>query len=103
MSMKKEYKLYRFYWDCGALGDVEGVFVATPEQIEQALGKYLYLGEVEGEDCQIGGYLEASDLEQLNVSLGCVIELRNVLGSTISGINPLHYVIEEEDLNEPTH
>lgn len=31
--------LWSFYWDCGRQGEVEGLFKATREEVENAIGK----------------------------------------------------------------
>ncbi|MEK4006520.1 hypothetical protein [Paenibacillus sp. FSL H3-0333] len=84
--------LYEFHWDCGRQGDVEGLFVATQEQIDNAIGKEVYFGEILGKHSEIFGELEKCDIKKLEISSEVVSEVSNHLGLTWSGYNPLHYL-----------
>jgi len=55
--------LYKFYWDCGRMGDLEGVFLADPVDVAEAIGKTIYFGEVLGKHSDISGELEETDIE----------------------------------------
>ena len=37
--------LYKFHWNCGGMGDLDGVFFATQKEISEIIGKH---GEVFG-------------------------------------------------------
>lgn len=89
--------LYRFYWNCGRMGDVEGIFIATEEEVEAALGKTVYFGEILGKHSEIYGELDRGDLTKLEVSDTTVSELLAVVGKTVSGYNPLEYLQEEDE------
>lgn len=39
--MMEKY-LWKFYWDCGRQGDLEGLFVAKENEIINAIDKYAY-------------------------------------------------------------
>jgi hypothetical protein len=93
-------RLWRFYWDCGRQGDVESVFVATDEEVEEAIGKRIYFGEILGKHSEVHGTLERSDLTRLDVSNEAIEEVTKILGETWSGYNPLRYVRDEEDEEE---
>lgn len=41
--------LYKFHWDCGRNGDLQGLFVATEDEVKDAIGSEAYFGEVLGE------------------------------------------------------
>lgn len=90
-------KLYSFHWDCGRSGDLDGLFVAEEDQIESAIGKRLYFGEVLGKHSEVEGILEASDLEEVSSEQDKITWLVDLLGTSISGFNPLEYLTEEED------
>ena len=90
-------KLYSFHWDCGRSGDLDGLFVAEEDQVESAIGKRLYFGEVLGKHSEVGGILEASDLEEVSSEQDKITWLVDLLGTSISGFNPLEYLVEEED------
>lgn len=79
--MDKEIKLYRFTGDAGR----ESLLLATPHQVKQAIGQYVMIGEK-------GGWLEASDFEQVPLPLNAVIALRQAFGSTITGFNPIEFL-----------
>lgn len=93
-------KLYSFHWDCGRSGDLDGLFVAEEDQIESAIGKRLYFGEVLGKHSEVEGILEASDLEEVSSEQDKITWLVDLLGTSISGFNPLEYLEEEEDEDE---
>lgn len=90
-------KLYSFHWDCGRSGDLDGLFVAEEDQVESAIGKRLYFGEVLGKHSEVEGILEASDLEEVSSEQGKITWLVDLLGTSISGFNPLEYLVEEDE------
>lgn len=90
-------KLYRFFWDCGRMGDVEGLFVATPEQIEKSLGKDVYFGEILGKHSEIYGTLEDGDLDVVSEDQEFIDKLTDLLSENVSGYNPLDHMEEEEE------
>lgn len=93
-------KLYSFHWDCGRSGDLDGLFVAEEDQVESAIGKRLYFGEVLGKHSDVEGILEASDLEEVSSEQDKITWLVDLLGTSISGFNPLEYLAEEDEEDE---
>lgn len=89
--------LYKFYWDCGRIGDVDGLFAATQAEIDAAIGKKVYFGEILGKHSEIYGKLDAVDIVKLNVPADVVDILVKELGTNISGYNPLDYLPEEDE------
>jgi len=90
--------LYKFFWDCGRMGEVEGIFVAEQKDIDRAIGKQVYFGEILGKHSEIYGELELSDIVMFAVPEDVVEILFNAVGSTdISGYNPLNYLPEEDE------
>lgn len=89
--MSKKY-LWQFEWDCGRSGYVEGLFVATEKEVENAVGKDLYFGEILGKHSEVYGVFEEGEAEKLDVSPEAVEEVSQYLGETWSGYNPLHYI-----------
>lgn len=85
-------KLYKFYWDCGRQGDVEGVFIATEREVKNAIGCDVYFGEILGKHSDVHGTIEENEIKELKVSPTTVEELEKVIGKTISGYNPLSYI-----------
>lgn len=84
----KDYKelLWKFYWYYGRQGEVEGVFKATREEINKAIGNEVYFGEILGKHSEVGGVLEENDFELLSDNSLYVIN------ATESGYNPLEYI-----------
>jgi len=93
----KKNILYKFHWDCGRMGEVEGLFIADPIEVHAAIGKEVYLGEVLGKHSDVYGTLDEEDLTVLSEDQEFVAKLEEVLGTkNISGYNPLLYIEEEE-------
>lgn len=91
-------KLYKFFWDYGRMGDVEGLFVADTEQVEAAIGSAVYFGEILGKHSEIYGDLGYEDLEIISDDPEKIAWLVEIIGSsTISGHNPLYYIKDGED------
>lgn len=84
--------LYKFYWDCGRSGDLQGLFVATEEEVNRAIGSEVYFGEVLGKHSEVYGTLDEGDIVKLDISPEAVEEVSKHLGSRWSGFNPLEYV-----------
>ncbi len=88
-------KLWKFYWDCGRMGDLDGLFVATQEAIDKVIGNEIYFGEVLGKHSEIYGVLEDKDLTEIKINEEAIDEIVAAVGSdTISGYNPLAYYYE---------
>lgn len=77
--------LWRFHWDCGRQGEVEGLFKATKEEVVAAIGKDVYFGEILGKHSEVYGVIEDGDIT-LESDDPLV-----VLGAKESGYNPLDY------------
>lgn len=94
---KSELFLWKFYWDCGRSGDVEGLFVASQEQVDNAIGQQVWFGEILGKHSEVYGTLEEGDIVKIDVSSEVIAQLTPHLGMDWSGYNPLDYLEEEED------
>jgi hypothetical protein len=90
-KMEQRY-LWKFHWDCGRQGDVEGLFIATEGEIKESIGKEVYLGEILGKHSEVYGTLEEKDVKKIDVEPDVVLKLIPHLGTTWSGYNPLHYI-----------
>ncbi len=88
-------KLWRFHWNVGRQGDVEGVFIATDEEIESNIGAAVYFGEILGKHSEVYGTLDRSDLEVISDDPKFVGLFQQHIGST--GYNPLDYLEEQEE------
>ena len=90
-------KLYSFFWDCGRMGDVEGLFIAPEEEVEKAIGSQVYFGEILGKHSDISGTLSSVDLKVISDEQDRIDWLLGIIGPNVSGYNPLEYVRQEED------
>lgn len=90
--------LYRFYWDCGRQGSLEGIFIEDSENVKNVIGKEVYFGEVLGKHSEVYGTLEAKDFTLLTEDKIAVdIVGQYGLGS---GYNPFDYLSDEEPEDE---
>lgn len=94
--MDKNY-LWKFKWDCGSMGELEGLFIATKPEVENAIGKEIYFGEVLGKHSEISGELESEEVQEIDANDTMIEELLDLFGVNICGYNPLEYI---EDDNE---
>lgn len=82
-------KVYRFFWDCGRMGCVEGLFAADEKDVATAIGNEVYFGEILGKHSEVYGTLEDKDLNVLSDSPE-VVEFVEKHASI--GYNPLDYL-----------
>jgi hypothetical protein len=87
--------IYSFHWDCGRMGEVNGLFVADSADVEKAIGREVYLGEILGKHSEICGELEAEDVT-LKSDDPNHVEIFEKLGLA-TGHNPLSYLDDEEE------
>lgn len=87
-------KLYAFHWDFRG-GDIEGLFLATPEEVDAIVGQTVYFGEVLGKHSSVDGELREEDFERLNASEAFITEFEQLFPDGF-GYNPLNY-IEDND------
>lgn len=85
-------KLYKFYWDCGRQGEVEGLFIADEKEIQEAIGQEVNFGEILGKHSEVYGTIEQGEIEEIKVSETTIKEMEEIIGPTISGYNPLNYI-----------
>jgi hypothetical protein len=90
-------KLYEFNWDCGRMGDLNGLFIAEEGDINNLIGEEIYFGEVLGKHSEIHGVLEEKELTVKSEDQDFISKLEDLLGSTISGYNPVDYYEPEEE------
>ena len=81
--------LWRFWWDCGRMGELEGLFKATTEEIESLIGEEICFGEVLGKHSDIYGVIEWDDIELVSDNP------LTVATAAECGYNPLNYLDEE--------
>ena len=88
--------LYSFYWDCGRQGEVEGRFLATKEEVNNAIGKEIYFGEILGKHSEIYGKLEKNEIKIITDNQDFLKMAEDLEINLSSGFNPLSYIQEEE-------
>lgn len=91
MGKNVEY-LYQFNWYFRRGGHVEGLIVATEDEIDSLEGQYVYFGEIMGKHSEVYGNLKENDFTKLNVSTDAVAEVSKYLGSCWSGYDPRDYI-----------
>ena len=87
--------LYKFHWDCGRQGDIDGLFVAEQDDIKAAIGKDIYFGEILGKHSEVYGTLDDGDLTEITTDPEVVGVFEKFKISC--GYNPLNYLPEEEE------
>lgn len=92
--------LASFHWDCGRMGDVEGLFVTTREELAAGYGKSVYFGEILGKHSEVYGFLEEKDITIESDDEEFIDKLVSLLGEHISGYNPLDNIQEGQDEEE---
>ena len=99
--MSEGKHVYRWSWDCGRMGDLHGLFVATEKSIADAIGKDAYFGEVLGKHSDVHGKLGEKEFEVLS-SDPAVIAFVEEHGPF--GHNPLSYISYEcDECGEPSN
>lgn len=89
--------LYSFYVDCGRMGSLDGLFIATQEEVDKAIGKYMYFGEVLGKHSDVQGTLEAHEITLISSDQEKVDWLLGLIGYSVSGLNPLNYISQDDE------
>lgn len=90
-------KLYSFFWDCGRMGDVEGLFIAEEADVDAAIGSQVSFGEILGKHSEISGTLSSVDLKVISDEQDRIDWLLGIIGPNVSGYNPLDYIQQEGD------
>lgn len=88
-------KLYKFEWDYGRQGSIDGLFISEEHEVKDIIGKYIDFGEALGKHSQVDGEIEEDDIVEIKVSQSVIDELVCVFKSgNITGYNPLEYIEE---------
>ena len=82
--------LYEFYWDCGRMGEIHGMFIADEKDVEKIKGEEIYLGEVLGKHSEIFGTIDDGDIVVRSSDQHLIEQLLVIWpGGNISGFNPV--------------
>lgn len=92
--------LYKFHWDCGRSGDVEGVFIADSADVSYMIDNNVdvYFGEILGKHSEVYGKIEPEEITFITSDEN-VINIVEQYGLE-SGYNPLDYFDIAEHRNE---
>lgn len=82
-------KLYRYQLDCGRMGELDGLFIATDQEVQDALGHRIYWGEVLGKHSEIYEDLRRDQLKVVSDDQDFIEKLAALLGTSVSGFNPI--------------
>lgn len=86
-------KLYHFFWDCGRIGDLSGLFISTDEEVDKIQNKEIYFGEVLGKHSDVGGVIEKDDIQEMSDDQDLINKLESIFKRrTITGYNPFDYI-----------
>ena len=89
-------RLYKFHWDCGRMGALTGVFVATPAEVQAAIGLEVDFGEALGKHSEIFGPLDAEDVTEITGSPEAIRVFEEHLAGSV-GWNPLRHLQDDAD------
>lgn len=90
------YGIYEFYADCGRMGSLEGVFLASAESVRKIIGKDAYFGEVLGKHSEVQGTIEEHEITLKSDDPTAVKIIFELFGHNVSGFNPFDYVSEDQ-------
>jgi hypothetical protein len=88
-------KIYKFEADFGRMGDLDGVFVSTDEELQKLYGKQIYFGEVLGKHSEVFLTLETKHITEVTDDIK-FIELFEKYDLS-NGYNPFDYYENEDD------
>lgn len=85
--------IYRFAYNCGRMGKLSGLFIATAAAIERAKGRTVCLGEVLGKHSEIDVDIDTTvTLVTQDADAVAMFEHHNLT----TGYDPLEYLDEQE-------
>lgn len=87
-------KLYRYTCDCGRMGNLEGLFIADPIDVENTMGKDIRWGEVLGKHSDIVDTIDDKSYIILCEDQEKINWLQGLLGNSLSGFNPIERYLE---------
>jgi len=89
--------LYRFNLSWGRMGDLDGLFIATEEEVASVMGQEVYFGEVLGKHSEVYDPMTEDHITRLVVSSTTVADMLHVCGNNISGYNPVAIWQEQQE------
>lgn len=88
-------KVYRWAWHTSRCGSLMGIFTADEAEVEAAIGKDVYFGEVLGKHSDVHGTIERSEFEVVAEDASFV-EAFDKFGCA-TGYNPIARLAEQAD------
>lgn len=92
--------LVQFYWGYGSMGDLEGLFITTEDELESWYGREAYFGEVLGKHSEIDGTLDEGDFTIKSDDQEFIDKIEELLGEHLSGFYPGNYISDTGDAPE---
>lgn len=90
--------IVEFFWDCGRMGDLSGLFICDKQDLKSIEGKEVYFGEVLGKHSEISGTISADDFVIKTEDQDFIQKFIEIMGDgNISGYNPFDYIDISED------
>jgi hypothetical protein len=90
-------KLYKFYWDCGRMGYLDGMFIEDDAEVARFIGKQVNFGEALGKHSEIYGTFDEGDLEVITDDQDFIDKCVRFIGyTTLSGHNPISRMRDHE-------
>lgn len=89
--------LVKFYWDYGSMGDLEGLFIITEDELKSWYGREAYFGEVLGKHSEIDGTLDEGDFTIKSDDQEYIAKIEGLLGDRLSGFYPGDYISDTDD------
>lgn len=86
-------KLYEFNWYSN-YSIIDATFVEDDEVIKKYIGKWLPLGEMDGEYSDVSDFINESNFKEIEAPSEFIEQFEKIIGSTGIG-NPLNYIKEE--------
>lgn len=83
--------LYRFYVDCGRMGDLSGLFVADSDHIDAIIGQDVYFGEVLGKHSDVMLCMKPEMFTLVTNNQEFLDDCDKYIGDVASGYNPFDY------------
>lgn len=91
--MGNEENIYEFFADFGRMGEIDGYFIATPEEVAAMIAEEptLYFGEVLGKHSEVVLDLTADHISLKSDNAEAVAVVKDLFGESVAGFNPLDY------------
>lgn len=83
--------LVKFLWTLSQQGKVQGTFITTRAQLEDAYGRRASFGDILGEYSEVAGILSKSDFSVVTEDQDFIEKFEKYIGVT-DGYNPLEHI-----------